>query len=56
MIYHILPINDIEEHEEASTCKCNPVVKEESGDLLIIHNAFDGREGVELVNEFLKQK
>jgi len=44
MTYHILPINDIKEHEEASTCHCNPEVKFENGDMIIIHNSFDGRE------------
>jgi len=56
MIYHILPINDIEEHEEKSTCKCNPISEIlENCDMLIVHNSFDGREIVEHVNEFLKQ-
>lgn len=43
---HILPINDIKEHTEDTTCACNPEVKieEESGSIIVIHNAFDGRE------------
>lgn len=45
MIWYITPINDLEEHTEDSTCHCNPKVEivEDCGDLLIIHNAFDGR-------------
>ena len=44
MFWHILPINDLIEHEEASTCHCNPVAElQESGDFLIIHKAYDGR-------------
>ena len=53
-IYHVLPINDIEEHEESSTCKCEPrAEKQENGNIIIIHNSFDGREGVEWTNEIL---
>ena len=48
---HVTPINDLEEHEESSTCKCQPSVIEENGELIIVHNSFDGREGVEWVNE-----
>ena len=45
MIWHILPINDIKEHEEESTCECYPCVKiVDGGDMIIIHNAYDGRE------------
>ena len=45
MIWHILPIDDLKEHEEESTCECYPSVKiVDSGDMLIIHNAYDGRE------------
>lgn len=48
MIYHLLPTNDLEKHEESSTCKCMPELQViETGDMLIIHNSFDGREQVE---------
>ena len=55
MTYHILPIKDIEKHEEKSTCKCSPKCDIlENGDLMIIHNSFDGREYIEQVKEILK--
>lgn len=45
MIWNILPIEDDKEHDESSTCDCSPSVKlVEGGDMLIIHNAYDGRE------------
>lgn len=45
MIWHILPNEDTKEHEESSTCECYPLVElAEGGDMLIIHNAYDGRE------------
>ena len=50
---HIVPINDDQEHEQTSTCHCQPGVIEHCGVLLIVHNAFDGRVGVEVVNEIL---
>lgn len=55
MTWHILPVADIEPHDESSTCKCEPAVQVmEFGDLIIIHNSFDGREGVEIANQILK--
>lgn len=48
MIWHLLPIDDLEEHQENSTCKCLPKSEVlENGDLMIIHNSFDKREIVE---------
>lgn len=52
-MWHVLPINDLEEHEESSTCKCEPKVINEEGELIIVHNSFDGREGIEWTNEIL---
>lgn len=53
MIYHITPINDLKEHTE-SGCECNPMVNvQENGDILMLHNSYDGREGLELANEIL---
>ena len=48
MIVHVLPINDVWLHEETTQCDCLPRVKPSSGDLLIIHNAYDCRESFEL--------
>jgi len=48
MIYHILPINDIKEHEESTTCACSPKIEIiETGDIIVVHNAYDGREYIE---------
>lgn len=50
MIFHVYPINDIKEHDiESTTCHCHPEVEiiEESGNILVIHNSFDGRELLE---------
>lgn len=55
MTQHVMPINDKEPHEESTTCECEPKVEHINGSMIVIHNAFDGREGVEWINEILKQ-
>lgn len=55
MIYHVLPINDIKDHVEQSTCPCEPEVVVEGGDLIIAHNSWDGREGLEQALEVYKE-
>ena len=55
MTWHILPINDTKEHDEKSTCACHPKIEmQPNGDMLIIHNSFDGREYVETLRETTK--
>lgn len=54
--WHIYPTNDLEEHDtESSQCKCNPKLEEieDTGDFLIVHNSFDGREAVEMAKEII---
>jgi len=46
-MYNILPINDLKEHIEDSTCECKPKVIFENGEMIIVHNSYDGREFVE---------
>lgn len=42
---HIIPINDNEDHEEMSTCKCGPAMEIlENGDMMFVHNSYDHRE------------
>jgi hypothetical protein len=56
MPIHILPTNDIEPHEEKTTCKCNPKVEFESGEMIIIHNSFDGREFIEKLTSNINER
>ena len=46
---HVLPIDDLREHDETRTCWCTPTVeyRTEWGCALVIHNSMDGRELVE---------
>lgn len=40
---NVVPLNDIEEHVEDTTCWCVPTIEESNGEIIVIHNAFDGR-------------
>ncbi len=56
MVQHVLPINDSDTHEEATTCHCQPKVLNENGNIIVVHNSFDGRELVEEFNSILEIK
>jgi hypothetical protein len=52
MSIHIIPINDLKPHDETTTCDCFPKVQfEDNGEMLVIHNSFDGREKTEKPKE-----
>lgn len=38
--FHVLPVNDLRDHEETAECWCNPRIAEH----LVIHNSLDRRE------------
>ena len=48
---HVIPINDIREHDESRFCWCAPMLKRDPGDLdaavVVVHNSADGRELIE---------
>lgn len=44
---HILPINDEREHEEETTCWCNPKLITDEPEVIVVHNAADCRELIE---------
>lgn len=50
---NVLPINDLKEHTEDTTCECSPTWFEEGGEIIVVHNSFDGREAVEEANRIL---
>jgi len=53
---HVHPLNDIKEHDTSdtgNTCHCEPTCKMEAGEIVVIHNSFDGREAAEWANEIL---
>lgn len=63
-VWHVVPVDDIVPHDEVTTyregqlpvCLCickSEHVEQENGAMIIIHNSFDGREGVEWAKEVL---
>lgn len=53
-MWHLLPHNDIKPHEETTTCECLPTIEFIEDEIVVIHNSFDGREGVEQAEKILK--
>ena len=51
---HIIPTDDLKEHEESTHCHCRPTVDWENE--IVIHNAFDNREAIEIAREILNTK
>ncbi len=56
---HVTPLDDTEEHDlsdTGNTCKCNPeIIIQPNSEIIVVHNSFDGREGLEWANEILNQ-
>jgi len=47
---HVIPLNDLREHEETRDCWCEPRKTREpyeEADIVVVHHAADGRELVE---------
>ena len=40
---HVTPIDDTREHQVESTCGCCPRLEMADGEMIFIHNAYDGR-------------
>jgi hypothetical protein len=57
MIYHLYPVNDLKPHDtDGTTCHCDPEMElTPEGDMLIIHNSFDGRELIEEGEAILRE-
>ena len=56
LIIYVYPINDFEYLTLDSTCKCTPTIKEEYGQMIVVHNSYDCREAVEEALEIIKQQ
>ena len=52
---HVVPTADTLPHEETTACPCLPTVDTTGSEILVIHNAFDGREGVEIAKEIISR-
>lgn len=51
MIWHVTPNNDLHPHDDNSECKCNPRLMNVNGNTIVVHNSYDGREGMEWLKE-----
>lgn len=45
LVPHLMPVDDLREHEFTAACACKPEVDDDG---MVIHNAFDERELIEL--------
>lgn len=45
-------MNDLKPHKLESTCECCPRLIMENGEMILVHNSFDGREIIEQLIEF----
>jgi hypothetical protein len=50
---HVMPVGDLREHICSPDCPCKPTAEVIGAVLKYSHNAWDGREYVEAVEEFL---
>ena len=55
--WHLLPTGDTNTHKESKNCPCNPrLYKGEEGKILVVHNAFDGRELLEQAEKRINEQ
>lgn len=56
--WHLLPTGDTNTHKESINCPCNPTLHKgkEEGKILVVHNAFDGRELYEQADKRLNEE
>ncbi len=45
-IVHVVPLNDLREHDSCATCWCNPTEDDEVPGVFV-HHSMDGREAFE---------
>lgn len=45
--YHVIPLDDLKEHDDNAGCWCGPEVEEEDEGRVIVHHSMDGREAFE---------
>lgn len=44
--YHVMPVNDLREHESSLDCWCQPK-RDDEHPIIIVHRSMDGREAYE---------
>ena len=44
---HVVPVDDLYEHELTGACACDPIVEVCGDGFRVIHNSYNGREAAE---------
>lgn len=55
MLIHVIPLKDLRDHVESTLCPCEPDLLIEAGEMIFIHNSFDGREALEAAVDILNE-
>jgi hypothetical protein len=42
--WHVIPLNDLKEHECSADCWCEPTLDDEAEGLVYVHHSLDSRE------------
>lgn len=43
-VWHVIPLNDLREHDPSEDCWCKPTLDDDGDDYVFLHHALDGRE------------
>lgn len=52
---HVIPLDDLREHEESDKCPCEPTIQWVRGTKIVIHGSYDKREYIENWEEATKR-
>lgn len=52
--YHIMPINDLKEHDHSFYCWCSPEIQGSLAPYTVVHHALDNRERIDWMNPLPK--
>lgn len=47
MTYHVVPVDDLVDHDLNDDCVCGPTITFEEGAPVVVHHSLDGREATE---------
>ena len=50
-VIHVLPVDDLIEHERTTDCVCGPLLCFYGPRLIVTHHSLDGRELVEVLED-----
>ena len=62
VVFHVMPIDDLKEHDSSCDCECRPTIRHHDDDgsalsePIAIHHSWDGREAVEMAEEIIRRE